>query len=34
MENVAEKADDAIEDVEEFFDEEDGSDEEPAISDN
>lgn len=34
VENVAEKTDDAIEDVEEFFDEEDGSDEEPAISDN
>lgn len=34
VENAAEKADAAVENVEEFFDEEDGSDEEPAISDN
>ena len=34
VENAAEKADDALENVEEFFDEEDGTDEEPAISDN
>ncbi|MCM1191567.1 MAG: hypothetical protein NC123_09130 [Butyrivibrio sp.] len=34
VENAAEKADDTIENVEEFFDEEDASDEEPAISDN
>lgn len=34
VENAAEKTDDAIENVEEFFDEEDSSDEEPAISDN
>lgn len=34
VKNAAEKADDAIENVEEFFDEEDGSDEEPAINDN
>ncbi|MCM1056557.1 MAG: hypothetical protein NC517_02985 [Firmicutes bacterium] len=34
VENAADKAEDAIENVEEFFDEEDGSDEEPAISDN
>ncbi len=34
VENATEKAEDAIENVEEFFDEEDGSDEEPAISDN
>lgn len=34
VENAAEKADDTPENVEEFFDEEDGTDEEPAISDN
>lgn len=34
VENAAAKTDDTIENVEEFFDEEDGSDEEPAISDN
>lgn len=34
VENTAGKADDAIENVEEFFDEEDSSEEEPAISDN
>lgn len=34
VENASEKTDDAIENVEEFFDEEDDSDEEPAISDN
>lgn len=34
LENASEKADGAIENVEEFFDEEDSSDEEPAITDN
>ena len=34
VEKAAEKTEDTIENVEEFFDEEDGSDEEPAISDN
>lgn len=34
VENVAEKSDGAVENVEEFFDEEDGTDEEPAIKDN
>lgn len=34
VEDASEKADDAAHDVEEFFDEEDDSDEEPAINDN
>ncbi len=34
VENAAEKTDGAIENVEEFFDEEDSTEEEPAISDN
>ena len=34
VENAAAKTDAAIENVEEFFDEEDSSEEEPAISDN
>lgn len=34
VENAAEKTEGTIENVEEFFDEEDGTDEEPAISDN
>lgn len=34
VEQTVEKADDAIENVEEFFDEEDASDEEPPMTDN